>query len=57
MHGNGIMLLYARVETVAWLNQFRRLRVRYEKRADTDEAFLAVACAVICGKVFQKRPW
>jgi ribonuclease HI len=44
-------------ETVAWLNQFRRLRVRYEKRADTDEAFLAVACAVICGKVFQKRPW
>jgi transposase len=26
--------------TFAWLNQFRRLRVRYEKRADIHEAFL-----------------
>ncbi len=24
--------------TFAWLNQFRRLRVRYEKRADIHEA-------------------
>ena len=29
-------------ETVVWLNQFRRLRVRCEKRADTDEAFLGI---------------
>ena len=27
--------------TFAWLNQFRRLRVRYERRADIHEAFLA----------------
>jgi hypothetical protein len=27
--------------TFAWLNQFRRLRVRYEKRADIHEAFFA----------------
>jgi hypothetical protein len=27
----------------AWLNQFRRLRVRYEKRADIHEAFSALA--------------
>jgi hypothetical protein len=26
--------------TFAWLNQFRRLRVRYDKRADIHEAFL-----------------
>src|ERR1039458_4966282 len=32
----------------AWLNQFRRLRVRYEKRADIHEAFLSLACALIC---------
>jgi hypothetical protein len=25
--------------TFAWLNQFRRLRVRYDKRADIHEAF------------------
>jgi hypothetical protein len=31
-----------------WLNQFRRLRVRYEKRADIHEAFLSLGCALIC---------
>ena len=34
--------------TFAWLNQFRRLRVRYEKRADIHEAFLSLACGLIC---------
>jgi len=34
--------------TFAWLNQFRRLRVRYEKRADLHEAFLSLGCALIC---------
>jgi transposase len=27
--------------TFAWLNQYRRLRVRYDKRADIHEAFLS----------------
>jgi len=40
--------------TFAWLNQFRRLRVRYEKRADIHEAFLALACALLCWR-FLKR--
>jgi transposase len=26
----------------AWLNQFRRLRVRYDKRADIHDAFLSL---------------
>jgi transposase len=34
--------------TFAWLNQFRRLRIRYEKRADIHEAFLALGCVLIC---------
>ena len=34
--------------TFAWLNQFRRLRVRYDKRADIHEAFLSPGCAWIC---------
>jgi transposase len=34
--------------TFAWLNQFRRLRVRYEKRADIHEAFLSLGCALLC---------
>lgn len=34
--------------TFAWLNQFRRLRVRFEKRADIHEAFLSLGCILIC---------
>jgi transposase len=34
--------------TFAWLNQFRRLRVRYDKRTDIHEPFLALGCALIC---------
>src|SRR6266536_291665 len=36
----------------AWLNQFRRLRVRYEKRADIHEAFLSLGCILICQRFF-----
>jgi len=32
----------------AWLHGFRRLLVRYERRADTHKAFLALACCMIC---------
>ncbi len=34
--------------TLAWLNQFRRLTVRYERRADIHQAFLTLGCALIC---------
>jgi hypothetical protein len=41
-HGSGLGQWRWVVErTFAWLNQFRRLRVRYEKRADIHEAFLS----------------
>jgi len=33
--------------TFAWLSQFRRLRVRYDKRADIHEAFLSLGCALM----------
>jgi transposase len=48
-HGSGLGEWRWVVErTFAWLNQFRRLRVRYEKRADIHEAFLSLACTLIC---------
>ncbi len=48
-HGSGLGRWRWVVErTFAWLNQFRRLRVRYEKRADIHEALLALACALLC---------
>ena len=40
--------------TFAWLNQFR-LRVRYEKRADIHEAFLALACALLCWNALAQK--
>src|SRR6478672_3098708 len=39
--------------THSWLNRFRRLKVRYERRADIHEAFLKIGCALICWKLLQ----
>ena len=48
-HGSGLGKTRWVVErTLAWLHQFRRLRVRYEKRADIHEAFLTLGCILIC---------
>ena len=56
-HGNGLGRWRWVVErTFAWLNQFRRLRVRYEKRADIHEAFLSLGCALICWQ-FLRKAW
>lgn len=40
--------------TLAWLNRFRRLRVRDERRADIHQAFLTLGCALICFTKLQK---
>ena len=34
--------------TFAWLNRFRRLSVRYERRLDIHMAFTVLGCALIC---------
>ncbi len=48
-HGSGLGIHRWVVErTLAWLHQFRRLRVRYERRADIHEAFLSFGCSLIC---------
>ena len=41
--------------TLAWLNRYRRLTVRYERRADIHQAFLTLGCALICFNALQKR--
>ena len=40
--------------THSWLNRFRRLKVRYERRSDIHEAFLKIACALICLNFIQR---
>jgi transposase len=48
-HGSGLGVCRWVVErTLAWLHQHRRLRVRFERRADIHEAFLSIACSLIC---------
>lgn len=48
-HGSGLGAQRWVVErTLAWLHQFRRLRVRYERRADIHEAFVSIGCSLIC---------
>ena len=47
-HGSGLGQWRRVVDrTFAWHNQFRRLRARYDKRADIHEAFLSLGCALI----------
>jgi len=54
-HGSGLGRWGWVVErTFAWLSQFRRLRVRYDKRADIHEAFLSLGCALICWQFLRK---
>ncbi len=41
--------------TIAWLHQHRRLRVRYERRADIHEAFLYLGASLICFRQLQAQ--
>ena len=40
----------ARQASIALLHWFRRLRIRWEIRDDIHEAFLSLACAIICSR-------
>ncbi len=40
--------------TLSWLNRYRRLKVRYERRADIHQAFLSLGCALICWNSLEK---
>ena len=48
-HGSGLGHVRWVVEqTFVWLHQFKRLRIRYEVRADLHLGLLQSACALIC---------
>ena len=51
-HGSGLGVYRWVVErTLSWLHQFRRLRIRYERRLDIHQAFLTIACVLICHRI------
>jgi len=41
--------------TFAWLNQYRRLAIRYERREELHQAFLDLPCALICLKTLRRH--
>jgi transposase len=55
-HGSGLGVLRWLVErTHAWLHRFRRLTVRYERRADVHQAFLTLGCVLICWNYLKSK--
>jgi transposase len=40
--------------TLGWLHRFQRLRIRYERRADIHQAFLSLACSLICWRYVER---
>jgi IS5 family transposase len=40
--------------TLSWVSRFRRLKVRYECRADIHQAFLDLGCALICWRYVER---
>jgi transposase len=54
-HGSGLGRQRWVVErTLSWLHQHRRLRLRYERRANIHEAFVSIACSLICLRALQE---
>ncbi|AUT65077.1 IS5 family transposase [Paraburkholderia terrae] len=48
-HGSGLGKTRWVVErTISWLHNFRRLRIRFERLAFIHEAFMKIACCIIC---------
>jgi transposase len=55
-HGSGLGVHRWVVEqTLALLHWFRRLRIRWEIRDDIHEAFLSLACSIICWRRLQRQ--
>jgi transposase len=55
-HGSGLGTTRWVVErSIAWLHQFRRLKMRHERLPFVHEAFLSLACSMICWNFIQKH--
>jgi transposase len=54
-HGSGLGRVRWVVErTFAWLHHFKRLLVRYDRRAEIHQAFLALGCCLVCFRRLQR---
>jgi hypothetical protein len=56
-HGSGLgTCRWVAGQSIALLHRFRRLRVRWEMRGHIHEAFLSLACAIICWRLRNLSP-
>jgi transposase len=54
-HGSGLGKFRWVVErTHSWLHNFRRLRIRFDRRADIHEALLKLACSLVCWNTLKR---
>jgi transposase len=54
-HGSGLGKFRWVVErTHSWFRNFRRLRIRFDRRADIHEAFLKLACSLVCWNTLKR---
>jgi transposase len=55
-HGSGLGVYRYVVERAhSWVHKYRRLKMRFERRDDIHEAFVALACALICHNCLKDR--
>jgi transposase len=50
-HGLGVWRWFVE-RTISWLHQFRWLRIRWERKPEIHQAFLSLAAAVICYRIW-----
>lgn len=52
-HGLGTWRWFVE-RTISWLHQFRRLRIRWDRRPKIHQAFLTLAAAIVCYRIWIK---
>ena len=50
-HGLGVWRWFVE-RTISWLHQFRRLRIRWDRRPEIHQAFHTLAAAIICYRIW-----
>jgi transposase len=50
-HGLGTLRWFIE-RTLSWLHQFRRLRIRWDRKPEIHQAFLSLAAGVICYRLW-----
>ena len=50
-HGLGVWRWFIE-RTISWLHQFRRLRIRWDRKPETHQAFLSLAAGIICYRIW-----